>query len=621
MASRLDSTRNTLGIAERRTRTRTLVTTPMYVDLGKVNGGLVFSLSEDGLALTAACGLIFGTSKDEIALAAAANIVRGDGPLGMRIQMQDAGDWIEATGQIAWRSESGKTVGVKFIALPDHARQRIEKWLAKESDQGQPQPKGAPRVERPPANDAPARTPTLPLQDALNSNTVLEKSVPETETEKAREKIAAPISREESQEASAQNVKTPDGSAIHPEERRIPRFKIPVPADMPAGSVAQEHSQGPVPSRPVAPSMRVAQAPARPIAPGALRPTSPKKSEFKLKPKPVFRAMTSGGGTKRLGRLAATLILAGVTAAAIGWAGAAPAVRNGLIAFIAKNTKSTNKPTEVKKPVPEPESADVRALQSKNNETRSNGIERIPADRPANRRKTDQTLTRPQVRTADRLAASPRVTGAVRRDEGPSPKNQPAKLPERAVAAVRNPAVASAPSQAVENSRAQPKETTVTAATSSSASVPSGTTLPEVKESAPPLPKQPVAPMGPTWSVAVSTDPYPSIRIPANASPQKASQGKNLQIGRAISRVEPVYPEEAKRQGIEGAVRLHVIVGGDGAVQSVALTGGPALLAKAAASAIREWRYAQTLVGGQPVETEQDVVVTFRLVSRSNSEN
>ncbi len=127
--------------------------------------------------------------------------------------------------------------------------------------------------------------------------------------------------------------------------------------------------------------------------------------------------------------------------------------------------------------------------------------------------------------------------------------------------------------------------------------------------------------MGPTWSVAVSTDPYPSIRIPANASPQKASQGKNLQIGRAISRVEPVYPEEAKRQGIEGAVRLHVIVGGDGAVQSVALTGGPALLAKAAASAIREWRYAQTLVGGQPVETEQDVVVTFRLVSRSNSEN
>jgi hypothetical protein len=32
--------------------------------------------------------------------------------------------------------------------------------------------------------------------------------------------------------------------------------------------------------------------------------------------------------------------------------------------------------------------------------------------------------------------------------------------------------------------------------------------------------------------------------------------------------------------------------------------------------AIREWRYSLTLVGGQSVETEQDVVVTFRLVSR-----
>jgi len=621
MASRLDSTRNTLGIAERRTRTRTLVTTPMYVDLGNVNGGLVFNLSEDGLALTAACGLIFGTSKDQIALTAAANIVRGDGPLGMRIQMQDAVDWIEATGQIAWRSESGKTVGVKFTALPDDARQRIEKWLAKENAQGQPQPEGAPRLEQPPANDAPARTPTSPLQDALNSNTVLEKSVPEPVTEEARQKIAGPISREEPQEVPAQNVKVANSSAIHPEKQGIPRLKIPVPADVPAGRVVQEHSLGPVPSRPVAPSMRVAQAPATPIAPGAVRPTSPKKSEFKPKPRPVFRAMTSGRGTKRPGRFAATLVLAGVTAAAIGWAGAAPAVRNGVIAFIAKNREGTNKPTELKKPVPEPDSADVRALQSKNNETRSNGIERIPADRPANRRKTDPTLTRPQVRTAERLAASPRVTGAARGAESSSPKSQPAKLPERAVATVRNPAAASVPSQAVESSRAQPKENSVTAATSPSANVPSRTTLPEVKESAPPLPKQPVAPVGPTWSVAVSTDPYPSIRIPANVSSQKASQGKNLQIGRAISRTEPVYPEEAKRQGIEGAVRLHVIVGGDGAVQSVALTSGPALLAKAAAGAIREWRYAQTLVGGQPVETEQDVVVTFRLVSRSNSEN
>jgi len=94
-----------------------------------------------------------------------------------------------------------------------------------------------------------------------------------------------------------------------------------------------------------------------------------------------------------------------------------------------------------------------------------------------------------------------------------------------------------------------------------------------------------------------------------------------LQIGRAISLVEPVYPEDAKRQGIEGTVKLHVVVGGDGSVQNVELTSGSALLAKAATSAIREWHYAKTLLGGQPVETEQDVIVKFRMAGLSNPKN
>jgi TonB family protein len=175
----------------------------------------------------------------------------------------------------------------------------------------------------------------------------------------------------------------------------------------------------------------------------------------------------------------------------------------------------------------------------------------------------------------------------------------------------------------VEASPAQPTETTATPATSLSENIPSGTAAVEVKgkESSPPALKQPNAPVSPTWSVAVSTDPYPSIRIPEDISSQKPSIGRSLQIGRAISRVEPVYPEDAKRQGIEGTVKLHVVVGGDGSVERVELTSGPALLAKAATSAIREWRYGQTLLGGQPVETEQDVVVKFRLAGPSNSKN
>jgi len=201
-------------------------------------------------------------------------------------------------------------------------------------------------------------------------------------------------------------------------------------------------------------------------------------------------------------------------------------------------------------------------------------------------------------------------------------KSQLAKPPDHAVAVVPDPAAANARSQSVASAPAQLAQNIATPTLSLPTSVPNGPPLTEVKEKEPPPPpKQPVVQVVPTWSVSVSTDPYPSIRIPADVSSQKATRGSSLQIGRATSRVEPVYPEEAKRQGVEGTVKLHVVVSRDGTVQSAEPISGPTLLAKAATSAIREWHYAQTLLAGQPVETEQDIVVNFRLVNPSVAKN
>src|SRR5467141_131164 len=79
--------RNTPEIAERRTKSRTLVTPPIYANIENLNGGLIYNMSEDGLALSAAMNL------------------GGDDPLGMQIHLPDSGGWVEATGEIAWRSE------------------------------------------------------------------------------------------------------------------------------------------------------------------------------------------------------------------------------------------------------------------------------------------------------------------------------------------------------------------------------------------------------------------------------------------------------------------------------------------------------------------------------------
>ena len=133
------------------------------------------------------------------------------------------------------------------------------------------------------------------------------------------------------------------------------------------------------------------------------------------------------------------------------------------------------------------------------------------------------------------------------------------------------------------------------------------------KGPAPPPPKQPEIPVARTPVVTVSFDPYPSIRMPKKESSKKSHQGKSLQMGLLVRRVDPVYPEEAKQRGVEGSVNLHVVFGREGAVQSLTPLSGPPLLVPAAMNAVHQWRFSPTILGGQAMETEEDITVSFRL--------
>jgi len=118
-------------------------------------------------------------------------------------------------------------------------------------------------------------------------------------------------------------------------------------------------------------------------------------------------------------------------------------------------------------------------------------------------------------------------------------------------------------------------------------------------------------------SVTITMPPFPSIRVPPQLKSDLSRPGTELQMGQLVSRVEVVYPSEAIRQRIEGTVKLYALIGRDGAV-SVAAT-GPPLLREAAASAVRQWRYKPTVLGGQAIEAEEDIVVVFRLPSPGSS--
>jgi len=107
-----------------------------------------------------------------------------------------------------------------------------------------------------------------------------------------------------------------------------------------------------------------------------------------------------------------------------------------------------------------------------------------------------------------------------------------------------------------------------------------------------------------------SPPPAPSPRIVAGLTLKPSDRFNPCYLS---YRVEPVYPPEAQKQQIEGVVKIQQVVGTDGRVRSVKLLSGPPLLVTAALEAARYWRYLPALLNGQPVETEQDVEINFRL--------
>ncbi len=80
-----------------------------------------------------------------------------------------------------------------------------------------------------------------------------------------------------------------------------------------------------------------------------------------------------------------------------------------------------------------------------------------------------------------------------------------------------------------------------------------------------------------------------------------------------IKKVSPVYPEEARKQGIEGTVILEATVDVKGAVQNVKILRSVAALDQAAVDAVKQWVYEPKVIGGKPVPVTFTVTVRFAL--------
>ena len=94
---------------------------------------------------------------------------------------------------------------------------------------------------------------------------------------------------------------------------------------------------------------------------------------------------------------------------------------------------------------------------------------------------------------------------------------------------------------------------------------------------------------------------------------KRVTVGGNVQAARLVNKVQPLYPPLARQTRISGTVKLHAIIGKDGAVQQLQVVSGHPLLVQSALDAVRQWRYQPTLLNGDPVEVDTEIDVIFSL--------
>jgi TonB family protein len=80
-------------------------------------------------------------------------------------------------------------------------------------------------------------------------------------------------------------------------------------------------------------------------------------------------------------------------------------------------------------------------------------------------------------------------------------------------------------------------------------------------------------------------------------------------LRRAKTRVEPAYPDLARRMHISGTVKIEVVIAPNGNVKEARIVGGHPVLAGSALDAAKKWRF-------EPSTGESSGVIEFKFEPR-----
>jgi len=694
--------------AERRACARLTVNSLIFVKVGDLNGGIAFNISEGGLALSAA------------------NRLPDDQLPALWIQLPESGDWIRAEGQITWRGNSNKEAGVRFVGLPQDARQRIKDWISSDSwnagsalepddlSTSKETPRESALFSNSPGSldqtddgvsertiERPSNTSVTPYYPeavldrriyprkriiplgyiqlgednggiALNVSegglaitaamVLLDDHLPSIRLQfpdighwvdvkgeiawKSGSKREAGIRFVGLTEEARLHLKTWISSPTHPD---------PVQKQVDLISPKEENQQLRLEllsaskrlqriDRPLAPGNAAKQEVESSLAsvaatglntdsrradPGARSPLFKRSIKRNLRVRPnLGDGLKNAGLHRRVRRTVAALVaLIGLVLLTKEWMILRPGGAQVIEAVTHRQRVWTGEPKVVVQPPPARTASAPQARVETTERPADHAVLLLPERSESVSGPSAPLRTLPRVDAAEGSSARTAIRDPIRSDQNSPAPNRATAKSSLAAAPRTTPAlesnrsyVASAPPASWPQQDARVM-TPLTPVVSPPKDVPSAGLEYRAEnrngsgEGLSSLAKRAESAAIVNGTIAILTDPYPSIRLPHTPNEKKSRRGTSLQLGQLISRVEPTYPDEAKQKGIEGTVKIHVIVSRDGIVQQLVRVDSPPLLVPVTVKAVQQWRYTQTLLAGQAVETEDDIAVTFRLSS------
>jgi TonB family protein len=608
-------------IGESRAHTRADVHSLSYIELGDGNAGIVLNISETGLAIQT----IQILSSDEFSQ--------------MTFRLPRTGKLIEASGKVVWQIRAKKQAGIEFVGLSDAARTAIKSWMAEQLRPVETEPGGGAQPAREPVVHMPSAHaqgagPAIGRRPA--SDGPLSALTPSKFPPRANLNPLGPPSTLGGASASSGNPgnrDTPRPVLGLPDRLPMPQFGymrgVAVDLKKPRGWWTYTATVGLLAA--------VAFAAVMTLDPGAItrariaalihlqsanageQTADQTDQPGKTAQQPAVSSPKAGSPAtpntpEMQGKLPTVLPGDSDTPSASGHSNnsAAPTSNRdqGIHPTAQQNLTSksprqgANNRTELRSRTAPDNAIDRYARRSSSQPSRttaknSYGTNTRREFDPAGNSYTDKSIVQ---------------RSSVPSTEGPAPLNasrSQTTLPSSGSSARSNeasPAVqVDQDAYARRNSSASPG---VSTGQSAPTEKPKSLEMPSSYSS----PVEPSVPLSgiPSGSVGANSQ-FRGIRIPPELEAESSHLVGQLEIGQLMSSYSPAYPSDAARKGIEGTVKLFVIVGKEGSVQNVQVLSGPALLTSVSAAAVRDWRYSETFLAGQPIETEQVVTIVFRL--------